>query len=49
MSSWMKQKGGAPAATLLDSDGKVGKLYGARTTPHMYAVRLHGEVLKQVL
>lgn len=23
---------------LLDSDGKVGKLYGAKTTPHMYVI-----------
>jgi len=44
MSSWMKQKGGAPAATLLDSDGKVGKLYGARTTPHMYIVDRNGKL-----
>ena len=45
MSSWMKQKGGAPAATLLDSDGKVGKLYGARTTPHMYIVNPQGKLV----
>ena len=41
----MKQKGGAPAATLLDSDGKVGKSYGARTTPHMYIVDPHGKLV----
>jgi len=45
MASWMKQKGGAPAATLLDSDGKVGKLYGARTTPHMYIVDPNGKLV----
>jgi peroxiredoxin len=28
----------APTAVLLDSDGTVGKAYGARTTPHMYLI-----------
>lgn len=31
-----------PTATLLDADGKVGKLYGAQTTPHMYIVDPNG-------
>ena len=25
-------------AVLLDPNGKVGKLYGAKTTPHMYVI-----------
>jgi peroxiredoxin len=28
----------APAAVLLDADGKVGQAYGAKTTPHMYVI-----------
>ena len=28
----------APTAFVLDPDGKVGKQYGARTTPHMYVI-----------
>lgn len=28
----------APAAVLFDEQGVVGKLYGARTTPHMYLI-----------
>lgn len=28
----------APAAVLLDPDGKVGRLYGATTTPHMFVI-----------
>lgn len=28
----------APTAVLLDSSGEVGRLYGARTTPHMYVI-----------
>ena len=28
----------AATATLMDDDGKIGRSYGARTTPHMYIV-----------
>jgi len=45
MESWMKQKGGAPAATLLDRDSKVGRLYGAVTTPHMYVIDPKGTLV----
>jgi len=45
MQSWMKEKGGAPAATLLDRDSKVGKLYGAVTTPHMYVIDPKGTLV----
>lgn len=38
MADWMKKTGGAPTATLLDADSKVGRLYGAVTTPHMYVI-----------
>jgi peroxiredoxin len=27
-----------PTAYLLDAEGKVGKMYGAKTTPHMYVI-----------
>ncbi|MFH1725321.1 MAG: thioredoxin family protein [Elusimicrobiota bacterium] len=33
-----KKVGGSPTAVLLDPDGKVGRLYGAKTTPHMYVI-----------
>lgn len=45
MSAWMKQKGGVPAATLLDRDSKVGRLYGATNTPHMYIVDPKGALI----
>ncbi|MFQ5965689.1 MAG: thioredoxin family protein [Candidatus Scalinduaceae bacterium] len=31
-----------PTAFLLDHDGKVGRLYGAKTTPHMYVIDKDG-------
>jgi peroxiredoxin len=34
--------GAAPTALLLDEDGKVGKAFGARTTPHMYVIDAEG-------
>ncbi len=35
-------RGAAPAATLLDPKGELGKLYGAQTTPHMYVIKADG-------
>lgn len=32
----------APTAVLLDEDGVVGRLYGAKTTPHMYVIDQDG-------
>lgn len=34
----LAEQGAAPGAYLLDPEGKVGKLYGAKTTPHMYVI-----------
>lgn len=38
-------KGAAPTAVLIDEDGAVGKLYSARTTPHMFVISPQGEKL----
>jgi peroxiredoxin len=38
MAQWMQTQKASATATLMDPDGKVGKAYGARTTPHMYVV-----------
>jgi peroxiredoxin len=35
-------RGAAPAGTLLDPKGELGKLYGAQTTPHMYVIKADG-------
>ena len=34
----------APSAVLLDPDGKIGRLYGAVATPHMYIVTPDGKL-----
>jgi len=38
----INQKKAFPTALLLDPDGIVGKLYGAKTTPHMYIIDSEG-------
>ena len=42
---WMSKQGGAPTHVMLDADGKVGRAYGARTTPHMYVVDPAGKLV----
>ncbi len=45
---WSKQIAddkSSAAATLLDGDGKVGKAYGAKTTPHMFVINGEGNLV----
>jgi peroxiredoxin len=39
-----KETGAAPTAILIDADGKVGRLYGARSTPSMYVITKKGSL-----
>jgi len=38
----IKKEGAAPTAYLLDYDGKIGKVYDAKTTPHMFIINPEG-------
>lgn len=40
-------RGMASTAVLLDNDGKVGKTFGAKTTPHMYVIDKAGKLVYQ--
>ena len=40
-----KKHGAKFTAYLVDSDGKVGKMYGAKTTPHMYIINKDGKLV----
>jgi hypothetical protein len=40
-----KSRGASPSAVLLDPEGKIGHLYDARTTPHMYIVNGEGTLV----
>lgn len=41
---WMTEQKAVPTATLMDEDGKVGRAYAARVTPHMYIVNAQGQL-----
>jgi hypothetical protein len=45
LASWIRGKQGAPTATVMDEDGRIGRAYGARVTPHMYIVDPQGKLL----
>jgi peroxiredoxin len=45
LAGWMKSANAAATHTLMDDDGKVGKAYGARTTPHMYIINPAGTLV----
>jgi hypothetical protein len=38
VADWQKRNGATATAYFRDQEGKVGKLYDARTTPHMYVI-----------
>ena len=41
------QRSAVPASALLDPTGKAGKLYGAKTTPHLYVINAQGTLVYQ--
>ena len=45
LAAWIRGKEGAPTATLMDDDGKIGRAYGARVTPHMYLIDPQGRLI----
>ena len=42
MMSWINDKQAKPTALLMDEPGKIGQLYNAKTTPHMYIINPQG-------
>jgi peroxiredoxin len=44
LQTWVVGQQAAPAHYLLDPAGTVGRLYGAKTTPHMYVIDPQGRV-----
>ena len=45
IAEWSSKTGATPAAYLRDGDGTVGKLYGAKTTPHMFVITPEGNLV----
>ncbi|MCE0522197.1 MAG: thioredoxin family protein [Methylacidiphilales bacterium] len=45
MATYVKKNHVAATASLIDGDGTVGHLYGARTTPHMFVINPEGVLI----
>jgi peroxiredoxin len=45
LASYVKDHNVAATASLLDPDGQVGHMYGARTTPHMFVINPQGVLI----
>jgi len=45
LNKYLEKGGATPSAYLRDPDGKVGRLYGAKTTPHMFIVNKDGALV----
>jgi len=47
LNKYMTDKKAAPTAIFADADGKIGRLYGAQTTPHMFIINPQGVLIYQ--
>lgn len=45
VATWSKATGAAPTAYLRDQSGDVGRLYGAKTTPHLFVITANGTLV----
>ena len=43
--AWLKKVDSHASELLMDTNGKVGQLYGAKTTPHMFLINPEGKLL----
>lgn len=43
--AWTAKTGAAPAAYVRDSKGELGKLFGAKTTPHLFIINAEGTLV----
>lgn len=43
--AYVKEVHAAPTAVLLDPEGRLGRLYGAKTTPHMFIIDPTGKLI----
>jgi hypothetical protein len=45
LDAWMKSHKATPTAVLMDEDGLIGQVYGARTTPHIFIIDPKGTLV----
>ena len=43
--AYLKEQGATPTAVIMDQDGSIGRLYGAKTTPHMFVIDDKGKLV----
>jgi peroxiredoxin len=44
LAQWLQQQGATVSAALVDADGRIGRAFGARVTPHMFVVDARGRL-----
>jgi peroxiredoxin len=47
LNQFIKEKSGSPTAIFEDTNGRIGHLYGAQTTPHMFVIDPNGTLIYQ--
>ena len=47
LNQFMNDRSGSPTAIFEDTDGRIGHLYGAQTTPHMFVIDPKGILIYQ--
>lgn len=45
LAGWLRGRQAQPSATLMDESGRIGRAYGARTTPHLYVIDARGTLV----
>jgi hypothetical protein len=45
LAAWFRQQNATPTAILMDTNGDIGRAYGAKVTPHMYVIDPAGTVI----
>ena len=45
LAAWFKQQNAAPTAVLMDTNGEIGRAFGAKVTPHMYVIDPNGTLV----
>jgi peroxiredoxin len=44
LAQWLQQQGATVTAALVDADGRIGRAFGARVTPHLFIVDARGRL-----
>jgi peroxiredoxin len=45
LSAWFAEQKAAPTAVVMDPKGEIGRVYGAKVTPHMYVIDAKGTLV----